>query len=83
MAVAQPEAHIDRLPDELLLEIITQPFLKGPDLISMARTSRRHYNITISVAYKVHVKDERGLASKFRAMNALTKHDITILYQTS
>lgn len=79
MAVAQSEAHIDRLPDELLLEIITQPILSATDLISMARTSRRHYNVTISVAYKVHVKNQRGLASKCRAMNAPTKHDSTIL----
>lgn len=64
MAGAHPGAHIDRLPDELVLQIIGQDFLSVPDLISLARTSQRYYNITIDVAYKLHVEDEYGLASK-------------------
>lgn len=70
-----PGAHLDRLPDELLLAIIEQSWfsacgkwqhkvLSPRDLVSLACTSRRHYRIAISIAYERHVKEENGLASK-------------------
>lgn len=65
MAVAQsPVNQLDRLPDELILQIIEQPCLSVRDLIALARTSRRHYRIAISPAYKAHVENQYGLASK-------------------
>lgn len=64
-ATPQSRCHLDRLPNEILLLVIEQPCLSVPDLISLARTSRRYYGATISAAYKAHIKDEFGLASKF------------------
>lgn len=65
MAVAQsPVDHLNCLPDELILEVIEQPCLSVCDLIALARTSHRHYRITISPAYKAHVERQHGLASK-------------------
>lgn len=76
MAVARdPGSHLDRLPDELLLQIIEQEWcLSVRDLISLACTSRRHYRIAISVAYKAHVEDEHGVASKYFVKTALARH---------
>lgn len=65
MAVAQgPVDHLDRLPVEIILGIIEQPCLSVRDMISLACTSRRHYIITISPAYKAHITRQSGLASK-------------------
>lgn len=65
MALVQASVdHLDRLPDELVLEIIEQHCLCARDLISLARTSRRYYRITISPAYKAHVERENGFASE-------------------
>lgn len=81
MAVALPRAHLNRLPDELLLEIIEQPCLSDRDLISLARTDRRNYGITISAAYKAHIKDEFGIASKFCVKIAMPKLRVKELHQ--
>lgn len=64
-ATPQFRCQLDRLPNELLLSVIEQPCLSVIDLISLARTSRRYYQVTISAAYQAHVKNEFGLASKF------------------
>lgn len=65
MAVSQsPVDHLERLPDELILEITEQPCLSVRDLIALARTSRRHYRIAISPAYKAHVEHQYGFASE-------------------
>jgi hypothetical protein len=65
MAVAQnPADPFDRLPDELILQIVEQPCLSVRDLISLARTSHRHYRILISIAYEAHVRCHYGCASK-------------------
>lgn len=80
-----PGAHLDRLPDELILQIIEQSWfsacgkwqykvLSTRDLISLACTSHRHYRIAISTAYKRHVEEENGLASKCYTEMHLTKH---------
>ncbi|KAK2609848.1 hypothetical protein N8I77_003325 [Diaporthe amygdali] len=62
-AARDPGSHLDRLPDELLLQITEQEWcLSVRDLISLACTSRRYYRIAIPVAYKAHVKDEHGVA---------------------
>lgn len=68
-----PQGHLDRLPDELLLGIAEQPSLSVRDLISLARASRRYHGIAISAAYKLHVKNEFGIASESCANSALIK----------
>lgn len=70
----QSRCQLDRLPNEILLSVIEQPYLSVTDLISLARTSRRYYAVTISAAYKAHVKNEFGLASKFCAKSTPTKY---------
>ncbi|KAK7709786.1 hypothetical protein SLS64_006027 [Diaporthe eres] len=62
MASTQDPGSLNRLPDELLLDIIEQSCLSVRDLISLARTSRHNYNVAISPAYEAHVRNELGLA---------------------
>lgn len=56
--------HLDHLPAELFCLIVEDTDLSVRDLISLARTSRRCYERTISSAYNKHVKDEYGIASE-------------------
>lgn len=67
-----PQNHLGRMPEELLLEIIKQPCLSDRDLISLARTNRRHYRVAISFAYKAHIEREQGIASEFCTESALS-----------
>lgn len=78
MAVAPHRASFfQRLPAELRLAVFEQPCLSVRDLISLARTSRSHYDITIFAAYKAHIKNEFGFASKCCCARStlLTRHD--------
>lgn len=73
-ATPQSRGQLDSLPNELLLKIIEQPCLSVSDMISLARTSHRYYKVTISAAYKAHITDELGLASKCCSKDALIQH---------
>ncbi|KAI7784156.1 hypothetical protein LA080_010468 [Diaporthe eres] len=57
-----PLSRLERLPDELLLGISEQPSLSVRDLVSLARASRPYSEIAISAAYKLHIKNEFGIA---------------------
>lgn len=70
----QSRCQLDRLPNEILLSVIEQPYLSVTDLISLACTNHRYYGVTISTAYKAHVKNEFGLASKSCLRSTPTKY---------
>lgn len=54
----------DRMPMELFFLVIEQNGLSIRDLISLALTCRGCYERTIPTAYKKHVQEEHGIASK-------------------